>query len=157
MPHRPKRGSLGYSPRKRAKRHYPRVRATLNDEKTRVLGFSAYKAGTTHVVMNDDRPNVASTNKEISKVVTIFEVPPMNILAIRVYKTDNKAQRIITEVWASDIPVDLSRKLTLPDKLNHKKKLQEIQELIEKDEELEVRILVSTQPRLAKIKKKMFS
>ena len=50
MPHRPKRGSLGYSPRKRAKRHYPRIRASLTDSKSRILGFSAYKAGTTHVL-----------------------------------------------------------------------------------------------------------
>lgn len=154
MPRHPKRGSLGFSPRKRAKRHYPRIRASLVDIKAGILGFSGYKAGTTHVTMIDDRPKVASSNKEISKVVTVLDVPPMYVLAVRLYKTDKMSKNLITEAWADDVPVDLSRKLTLPDKFNHKKKLQEIVNEIKNDGDYEIRVLVSTQPRFTKIKKK---
>ena len=47
-------GSLQYWPRKRAKRIYPEVKwASVKDPKAKALGFAAYKAGMTHVLIKD--------------------------------------------------------------------------------------------------------
>jgi large subunit ribosomal protein L3 len=54
--HRPRRGSLSYSPRKRAKSEVPRIRSWPEEDKARMAGFAGYKAGMTHVMMIDDRP-----------------------------------------------------------------------------------------------------
>ncbi len=154
MPHNPKRGSLGFSPRKRAKSSYPKLRANFSDNKKRILGFSAYKAGNTHVMMLDDRPNVASSNEGISKVVTVLDTPPMNVLAIRLYKFEKRRKEIVAEAWTKNISEDLSRKLTLPKDFEHKENLEKIEKIIKEDGEFQIRVLVSTQPRFAKIKKK---
>ena len=53
--HRPKRGSLAFSPRKRAKSHIPRFRAWPEATgEPRLQSFAGYKVGMTHVIMNDD-------------------------------------------------------------------------------------------------------
>ncbi|RLG87537.1 MAG: 50S ribosomal protein L3 [Thermoprotei archaeon] len=84
----PRRGSLGFRPRKRASRLVPRVKSwpEVVLEKPQPLGFLAYKAGMTHVIMIDDRPNTPTYGKEIFAPVTILEAPPMVPLAIRVYR-----------------------------------------------------------------------
>lgn len=56
--HRPKRGSLAFSPRKRAKSHIPRFRAWPEATgEPRLQGFAGYKVGMTHVIMVDDIKN----------------------------------------------------------------------------------------------------
>lgn len=154
MPHHPKRGSLAFSPRKRAKRHYSRIRREIKTSKNQIVGFSAYKAGTTHVLMIDDRKNVSSANKELSKVVTVLDAPPMHVIAIRLYKKENMTKKLITEAWTSNITQDLLRKLTLPEKLDHNQNLEEIQSKLNTDSEYDIRVVVATQPRLTKIKKR---
>ena len=41
---RPRRGSLAFSPRKRAKRPVPKIRSLPKDEKVRLQAFPVYKA-----------------------------------------------------------------------------------------------------------------
>ena len=50
---RPRRGSMGFSPRKRALRKFGRIQAwpENSDSEIRVLGFAGWKAGMTHVLM----------------------------------------------------------------------------------------------------------
>ena len=57
--HNPRRGSLAYSPRVRAKRSYPRVNMSFceNVEELKPFEFAGYKVGMTQVVTIDDRKN----------------------------------------------------------------------------------------------------
>ncbi|MCE8423592.1 MAG: 50S ribosomal protein L3, partial [Candidatus Methanoperedens sp.] len=84
-PHRPRRGSIAYSPRVRARSEIPRVRAWPIKKEPKLMGFAGYKAGMTHAVMIDDVPNSLTSGMEISIPVTVLEVPQMKVAGIRVY------------------------------------------------------------------------
>ena len=53
----PRRGSLQYWPRKRAKSPVARVKAWANVKDPILLGFAGYKAGMTHVMAVDNTKN----------------------------------------------------------------------------------------------------
>jgi hypothetical protein len=80
-PHRPRRGSIAYSPRVRARSETPRVRAWPLIKEPKLLGFAGYKAGMTHLIMRDDAPNSLTTGMEVSVPVTIMEAPAMKVAA----------------------------------------------------------------------------
>ena len=65
--HAPRRGSLQYWPRKRAKRIYPRVRNWKGDG---IVGFAAYKAGMTHIAYIEDQRNSPYYGKELMKLLS---------------------------------------------------------------------------------------
>src|SRR5674536_400948 len=81
--HRPRRGSLAYSPRKRAKSEIPRIRSWPQQDEPQVQGFAGYKAGMTHVIIVDETPTSPTAGLEISVPVTVVETPPMKIAALR--------------------------------------------------------------------------
>ena len=114
--HRPRRGSLSYSPRKRAKSEVPRIRSWPEEDKARMAGFAGYKAGMTHVMMIDDRPHSLTEGMEISVPVTVLEVPPMNVVAVRAYENYNGGLRAAGEAWAENLAPDLKRAMTVPKK-----------------------------------------
>ncbi|MDK2795701.1 MAG: large subunit ribosomal protein [Archaeoglobaceae archaeon] len=139
--HRPKRGSLAYSPRKRAKRIVPRIRSWPECEEVRLQGFAGYKAGMTHVVMIDDRKNSLTYGEEAIIPVTVIETPPMKVAGIRVYKETPYGLKIVKEVWASGLDGFLDRRVKIP---KNSPNIDELKE-IEGDE---VRVLTYTQPYL---------
>jgi large subunit ribosomal protein L3 len=143
--HRPRRGSLAYSPRKRAKSEVPRIRSWLDEDKARMAGFAGYKAGMTHVMMIDDRPRSLTEGMEISVPVTVLEVPPMNVVAVRAYEKYNGGMRPAAETWAENLSQDLSRALTVPKK-THGANLGDLQALGE--EIADVRVIAHTNPSL---------
>ena len=114
--HRPRRGSLSYSPRKRAKSEVPRIRSWPEEDKARMAGFAGYKAGMTHVMMIDDRPKSLTEGMEISVPVTVLEVPPMNVVAVRAYENYNGGLRPAGEAWAENLAPELKRAITVPKK-----------------------------------------
>jgi large subunit ribosomal protein L3 len=114
--HRPRRGSLSYSPRKRAKSEVPRIRSWPEEDKARMAGFAGYKAGMTHVMMIDDRPHSLTEGMEISVPVTVLEVPPMNVVAVRAYENYNGGLRPAGEAWAENLAPELKRAMTVPKK-----------------------------------------
>ncbi|PIU09727.1 50S ribosomal protein L3 [Candidatus Micrarchaeota archaeon CG08_land_8_20_14_0_20_49_17] len=81
----PRRGSLAFWPRKRAKSQLPRVLAWASSPTPCILGFAGYKAGQTSVVIVDDtmRP---TKGQEIVLNCTIVEAPPIVIYGIRAYR-----------------------------------------------------------------------
>jgi len=143
--HRPRRGSLAYSPRKRAKSEVPRIRSWLEEDKARMAGFAGYKAGMTHVMMIDDRPRSLTEGMEISMPVTVLEVPPMNVVAVRAYESYNGGLRPAGEAWAENLSEDLSRAMTAPKKTRGES-LADLEAL--GDDIAEVRILTHTNPIL---------
>lgn len=137
---RPRRGSLAFSPRKRAKDIIPRIRSWPDYKgEPKLLGFSGYKAGMTHVVMIDDRKNSPTYGEEIVLPVTVLECPPMRVAGIRVYKKTPYGLQIEREVWTNELDERLSRRLPLPKKVGDVEPLKDV---------AEVRLLTYTQPYL---------
>lgn len=141
--HRPKRGSLAFSPRKRAKRIVPRIRNWPECKEVRLQGFAGYKAGMTHVVMIDDRKNSLSYGEEIIIPVTVLETPPMKIAGIRIYEETQYGLKILEEFWSNSLDPFLDRRVKIP-----KKSIDVDLDKIREIEGDEVRVLTYTQPYL---------
>jgi large subunit ribosomal protein L3 len=147
---KPRRGSLGYWPRKRTSRIYPHLTAYPEAEKAKVLGFAGYKAGMAHAVVVDTRKNSPSFGQEIAMPITILDCPPLKVLGLRVYQKTTKGLEALTEIWVKDLPKDLARKVNA--KPSKEEKIGEIEKNLERISK--VRAIVSTQPRLSGIGKK---
>jgi large subunit ribosomal protein L3 len=151
--HAPKRGSLAFLPRGRAKSHIGKIRNWPQiDGKPTLLGFIGYKAGMTHVFMVDDHSRSPTFGKEVMKPVTIIETPPILICAIRAYTQNEYGLQSFTEVWMPNPPADLNRKLTLPENFNSENGFKKIEENLNKI--VEFRLLTATQPKLSSVPKK---
>jgi large subunit ribosomal protein L3 len=152
--HAPKRGSLAYSPRKRAKhtlgkiRHWPQMEAGA----PKLLGFVGYKAGMTHLFTVEDRKRSPDYGKEVIRPATILETPPMLICAVRAYTKNQYGLQTFTEAWMKDPPEDLERVLTMPEKFNTEENLSKIEENLEKV--AKIRVISATQPKQASVPKK---
>ncbi len=93
---KPRKGSLAYRPRVRAKSQVPRISHWAESGEARLLGFAGYKAGMTHLSFIDDSEGPTS-GQEISSAVTVVEVPPMFIYGIRGYKNNNAIGDILVD------------------------------------------------------------
>ncbi len=144
---RPKKGSQAYSPRKRAKRQTPRVDAWPEiTEGPKVQGFAGYKAGMTHAFITDYRPTSNTAGQEIRVPVTVLEVPPMRVAAVRIYENTRYGLKTSGEVWAAQIDATLSRVLPLPKKVEADATWEKMKDVDIED----VRVLAYTQPKLVK-------
>jgi large subunit ribosomal protein L3 len=87
-PRKPRKGSMGVWPRKRANKMYARVRGWNQSAKhdKPILGFAGYKVGMTHIIGMDVKKTSLTKNELIACPVTILECPPLRIHAIRFYK-----------------------------------------------------------------------
>ncbi|MDG6993923.1 MAG: 50S ribosomal protein L3, partial [Nitrososphaerota archaeon] len=73
----PRRGSLAYRPRGRAKSLVPRVRTwpKVESDKPTLLGFPGYKAGTAHVITVDDRAKTPNFGKPLFNLSSVLALP----------------------------------------------------------------------------------
>jgi len=112
---RPRRGSLAFSPRKRAQSPIPKYKSwPERSGAPALLGFAGYKVGMTHVLMVDDHKDSPTEGKEIMVPVTIIEIPTMKIAALRIYTKDTYGRHALTEIWAEPLDSQLSRRVTSP-------------------------------------------
>jgi len=113
--HRPRRGSVAHSPRKRAKRETPHIKSwPEGGSEPKIQGFAGYKAGMTHAFVTDYRPTSTTSGQEVQIPVTVVEVPPMKVAAIRVYKEDPYGMTTSGEVWTNKLDKELRRRLPIP-------------------------------------------
>ena len=138
----PRRGSLQYWPRKRAKRIYTRVSTWAPSKDVKPLGFAGWKAGMTHVQYVDSNASSPTYGKTISRAATILDAPSLFVCAVRFYKNTASGLMSAGENWAK-IPeeIDIKRK-TAPGK-------KEAPESFD-----DVRLLVCTQLEKSGMKKK---
>jgi len=109
----PRKGSLQYWPRKRARKFLPRVNWNIiNSGKEGLRGFICYKVGMKSALVKDTTENSMTKGKRIAVPVTILECPPMKILSVRFYKNGTVKNEIINDEVIKD--KDLKRKLKLP-------------------------------------------
>ena len=109
----PRRGSLAYSPRGRAKSFVPRIRTwpKIEAEKPTLLGFPGYKAGTAHVITVDDRSKTPNFGKPLFNLSSVLTLPDAQVAGLRLYARENGADRAIADVKAPGVtseklPVD---------------------------------------------------
>ena len=143
---RPRSGSLQFWPRKRAKRHFAKVKAWAQSAETKPLGFAGYKVGMAHVIFNDTRKTAPTKGMEVSLPTTIIECPPLKAASIRFYKKTNSGSKLISEVFAEKVDKELARKISIPKSI--KKKIEDIKDFDD------IMLLVYTQPKLTGIGKK---
>jgi len=109
----PRRGSLGFLPRKRAARHRGRVRSFPKDDKSKpchLTAFLGYKAGMSHIVREFDKPGSKLHKKEVVEAVTIFETPPIIVVGVVGYVDTPRGLRSLATVWAAHLGQEVLRR-----------------------------------------------
>ncbi len=137
---RPRRGSLQYWPRKRAKKIVPRTSYWAESKDAKVLGFAGWKAGMTHVQVVDNNNKSPTFGRSVFKAVTVLDAPSLFVCAIRFY-SKNDPDRVVGEKWTK-LPKDVKLKTragkdNVPENFN------------------DIRILVATQPTKSGMRTKM--
>ncbi|MDD5418313.1 MAG: 50S ribosomal protein L3 [Methanomicrobiaceae archaeon] len=144
---RPRRGSLAYSPRKRAKSQVPKYGSwPAHKGEPVLLGFAGYKVGMTHVVMVDDHKDSPTEGKDVMVPVTVIEVPPMKIAAVRAYTQDTYGKHALSEAWADTLDGELARRITLPKNYDRAAALDALRSAIDEGRVAELYALTYTQP-----------
>ncbi len=148
---RPRFGSMGVWPRKRAKRPYARIRSKPSSKEAKPLAFPAYKAGMTHIIVRskDNTPKKADIN--VSMPVTILECPPIRIAGVRLYK--KKGTGIVVDKQLNfKTEKHLARK-TLQSKDKEKQAKPEDLDKLNPDDYEDITIQIYTNPKLIDLKK----
>ncbi|MHC1635409.1 MAG: 50S ribosomal protein L3 [Candidatus Methanospirareceae archaeon] len=136
--HRPRRGSLAFSPRKRAKSETCKIRREKIVEGRVLQGFVGYKAGMTHIVMIDDVPNSLTYGTEIAVPVTVIETPPIKVKGVRLYENTVYGKKTVTEVWVDKTD-------------GYEEKLKNLEELVNNlNDKAELRLIIFTSPEVVK-------
>ncbi|MFH0832688.1 MAG: 50S ribosomal protein L3 [Candidatus Aenigmatarchaeota archaeon] len=129
---RPRRGSLQFWPRKRAKRIYPQLNS---------VGFAGWKAGMTHVSYADVNAKSPTHGKTLIMAATIIDSPPLLVCGLRFYKKKNHTLFTVGEKWIDNIPEGLKRKVG-----------NQVGAMV--DDYDEIRLIISTQPEKGGMAKK---
>lgn len=142
--HRPRRGSLGFSPRSRAVRPVPRIRSWPPGQKQPAIeGFAGFKVGMTHAFIVDYRKRSTTAGQEVSVPVTVVEVPPLRIVAARLYHREPYGSRVVAEVWGGPMTDELERRIPA-----HPPSEDPARENFTSAPGEEVRLVVHSQPHL---------
>lgn len=76
----PRKGHLGFVPRRRTKHHRGRIRSFPKDDPKKpvhLTAFVGFKAGMTHIVRDVEKPGSKGLKRETIEAVTVIETPPM--------------------------------------------------------------------------------
>jgi large subunit ribosomal protein L3 len=140
--HHPRRGSMGFSPRKRARSQRPHVKSWPEGlEKPKIQGFLGYKAGMTHAFVVDYRPTSTTSGREVVMPVSVVETPPIKVAAVRAYKKTYHGLETAGELWSDTLDPELAKRVPLP-----KKEKKKQWDFVNDADEL--RVIVYTQPKL---------
>jgi len=110
---RPRHGSLGFLPRKRARRMRGKVKTFPKDDATKaphLTAFMGYKAGMTHILRDVDKPGSKAHKKEVVEAVTVLETPPLMIVGVVGYVETPQGLRALTTVWAEHLNDEAKRR-----------------------------------------------
>ena len=149
--HSPRRGSLAYSPRGRAKSMEARIKAwpKLDTEEPKILAHCGFKAGCVQIVSIDDREKTPNAGKQLVSLGTVLVTPPVLILGVRGYSKDHDGLHAEFDVYAEDIPKYITKEITLKNKEgaleNAEKRLGRIKEIF---------AIVAVSPRAAGLEQK---
>lgn len=142
-PRHPRRGSMQFWPRKRAKHTVARVRSWATAKDAKPLGFIGFKAGMTHLQYIDNVPKSPTQGKKLFMPVTIIECPPMTIAGAAFYKQTADGWKKVGSI--------LQNTKTLAKSKSAPKKVGKIEDIKEFDD---VKVIVHTNPSTASIGRK---
>lgn len=111
---RPRRGNLGFLPKRRTRHHRGRIRSFPKDDpsqKPHLTAFVGFKAGMTHILRQIERKGSKLDTKEVVEAVTILETPPIRVVGIVGYIETIKGLRSLTSVWAQNLGPEFKRRL----------------------------------------------
>ena len=96
----PRRGSLAYNPRGRAKSFIPRVRTwpKIQADRPTILGYPAFKAGTVHAITIDDRAKTPNFGKPLYNVSSVLSVPEVEVKGLRLYGRETGNDFPLTDI-----------------------------------------------------------
>lgn len=109
----PRKGNLGFQPRKRCVHYRGKIRSFPKDNKTakpHLTAFMGYKAGMTHIVRDMDKPGSKMNKKETVEAVTILETPPMVVVGVVGYVETPQGLRTLATVWAQHLSESVRRR-----------------------------------------------
>jgi large subunit ribosomal protein L3e len=109
----PRRGSLGFLPRKRTTKYRGKIRSFPKDDVSKaphLTAFIGYKAGMTHIVREADKPGSKIHKKEVVEAVTIIETPPIVVVGVVGYIKTPQGLRSLTSVFAAHLSEEVRRR-----------------------------------------------
>ncbi len=111
----PRRGSLAYLPRGRAKSMEARIRTwpEITSEEPKLLGYAGFKVGCIQIVSIDDREKTPNHGKQLVSLGTVVATPPISVIGIRGYYQDINGSHALFDVYSNDMPKEVSRLFTL--------------------------------------------
>jgi len=115
----PRRGSMAFYPRVRAKKETPSMKA--NGDEAKALSFLAYKVGMTQVTGKNAHKGSVTFGQEVIIPATIIECPPMKVLGIRAYVKDEIGYCVLSDVISDNLDKELGRKINNFKKPSEKK------------------------------------
>jgi len=137
---------MGFSPRKRSESPIPHFSSwpDVDGGTPRLQGFAGYKAGMTHAIVVDYRPTSTTSGQEVQVPVTVVEVPPMRVAAVRLYRRVPEGLKTAAEVWAAQLEKELRRVFPIPKDYD----AEEAWSKVDAAAIDEVRVITYTQPSL---------
>lgn len=148
---RPRKGSLQFWPRVRAKRIYPRIRKWFHSVHVNSLGFAGYKAGMTHIQFVDDAQHSITKGDTVTMPVTVVECPPLRVFGLRFYSSSVYGSSVSDFLFTQKFDKVLGRKIKLPKKYDFDKRLKDVEQGL--NDYSDIRLLVHTQPKAINLKK----
>lgn len=111
----PRRGSLAYLPRARAKSIESRIRTwpAIDAKEPRLLGFAGFKVANMHLINIDDRERTPNFGKPLMSRATVVATPAMRIIGIRAYRRDAYGLHSFFDIYAKELPKELERKVKI--------------------------------------------
>ncbi len=123
-----RKGSLEYRPHRRAKRQLPRQRSAPRSEENIFLGFVAFKAGMTHVMMIDES-NSPSKGTEVARAATVLEIPKVFIYGMRFYRKGYAYREIAGEFYDAELAKKVGIKNPKHDAAEIKKRIKDFEDV----------------------------
>jgi len=103
----PRRGSISYYPRVRAKKETPSLKGFGTQNAP--LNFLCYKVGMVQVMGKNVHKASPSFNHDVVAPATVIECPPLKVFGVRAYAKAEIGFEVLSDVIAENIDKDLKR------------------------------------------------
>jgi large subunit ribosomal protein L3 len=109
----PRRGSMAFRPRARARSLEARVRnwAQSTEPKPILGAFAGFKVGMLNVVTIDDRDRTPNFGKQLANPSTLLATPPLTVIGIRGYRVDYDGRHAMFDLGSHDNRRDQKKKV----------------------------------------------
>jgi len=159
---------LGFLPKKRTKHHSGKIKSFPKDDSSKechLTAFMGFKAGMTHIMRTANRPGAKINNMDIVEPVTVLECPPMVAVGLVGYVDTPRGKRALTTVFSQHLADTVKRRFYKNWYRSKKKTFSKYTKAYEEGSYQEridrakkycstIRIIMHTQPELAKIGQK---